>query len=480
MEKNLTTTKYEMVEMCFPGPTDGNPFLDVVFQAEFTYLNRTLYVDGFYDGNGIYKLRFMPDSEGVWKYFTRSNIPCLDSIAGQIQCLPAKKGVHGPVRVHNTFHFCYDDGTPYRPVGTTCYVWNHQPAPLRDKTIQTLKSAPFNKIRMCIFPKDYEFNKNEPEVFPFECSESGGFDFTRFNPKYWRILEECIRSLEELNIEADIILFHPYDRWGFSGMDVQTDDRYLKYTVARLASFRNVWWSFANEYDLMTSKTVTDWDRFFQIVQSCDPYQRLRSIHNCSGFFYDHGKPWVTHCSIQSSDLHKAEEWRNCYRKPVIVDECCYEGDIDMNWGNISAEEMVSRFWYGFVGGIYVGHGETYINDREELWWSKGGELVGESPARIAFFKKILDEAPEGFAPLIREWKDRPLMGVEGEYYLHYTGTRQPSFRRFELPENAEFGVEIVDTWNMEIQKLTGTVSGNVTISLPGRKYLAVIFRRVN
>ena len=27
------------------------------------------------------------------------------------------------------------------------------------------------------------------------------------------------------------------------------DDRYLRYVVARLAAYRNVWWSLANEYD---------------------------------------------------------------------------------------------------------------------------------------------------------------------------------------------------------------------------------------
>ena len=32
-------------------------------------------------------------------------------------------------------------------------------------------------------------------------------------------------------------------------------------------AYRNVWWSLANEYDLMRTKTMADWDRFFRIVQ---------------------------------------------------------------------------------------------------------------------------------------------------------------------------------------------------------------------
>ena len=78
----------------------------------------------------------------------------------------------------------------------------------------------------------------------------------------------------------------------------------------------------------------------------------------------------------------------------MVVDECGYEGDIHMSWGDLSPEEMVDRFWLGFASGGYVGHGETYVNDEEWLWWSKGGELSGESPQRIAFLREIWEAVP--------------------------------------------------------------------------------------
>ncbi len=31
-----------------------------------------------------------------------------------------------------------------------------------------LADAPFNKMRMCVFPKHYRFNQNEPPTYPFE------------------------------------------------------------------------------------------------------------------------------------------------------------------------------------------------------------------------------------------------------------------------------------------------------------------------
>jgi hypothetical protein len=83
-----------------------------------------------------------------------------------------------------------------------------------------------------------------------------------------------------------------------------------------------------------------------------DPYNHLRSIHNCLAF-YDHTKPWVTHCSIQSSHLDRVPLWLKKYGKPVVVDECCYEGNIHKMWGDLSPEEMVLRFWVGFTLGYW-------------------------------------------------------------------------------------------------------------------------------
>ena len=82
------------------------------------------------------------------------------------------------------------------------------------------------------------------------------------------------------------------------------------------------------------------------------------------------------------------------YRKPIVFDEVKYEGDIEQRWGNLSAEEMVHRFWQGTIAGTYVGHGETYQHPDDMLWWAKGGMLRGKSPARIAFLRKVLEDGP--------------------------------------------------------------------------------------
>ncbi len=225
----------------------------------------------------------------------------------------------------------------------------------------------------------------------------------------------------------------------------------------------------ANEFDLMEAKDMADWDRFFRIVQESDPYQRLRSVHNCRGF-YDHSKPWVTHCSVQHSDLERVAEWRETYGKPVVVDECKYEGNIENQWGNISAREMVHRFWLGTVGGGYVGHGETYLHPDDVLWWSKGGVLHGESPQRIAFLRQVLDESPPaGLEPVNR------LCASKGtDYYLYYFGVSQPAVQTLDLPEDRSYTADVIDTWEMTVTPLPDVYSGKSIVDLPGRPYLAL------
>lgn len=477
MGEKRSIEKWDLFEIELTGPVEGNPFIDVNISAEFRNKHRCIKVEGFYDGDGIYRVRFMPDDTGDWNYITKSDCKQLAGKKGVFYCEEPSKGNHGPVRVEG-HHFAYEDGNPFMQVGTTCYVWNHQGDELEEKTLQTLKDAPFNKLRMCVFPKRYDFNKNEPEYYPFTGSLEAGWDFTRFNPEFFRHLEKRIQDLLELGIEADLILFHPYDngQWGFDRMDKETDNRYLRYLIARLAAYRNIWWSMANEYDLMEDKTMQDWDRFFKIVQKHDPYQHLRSVHNCHQF-YDHNKPWVTHASIQRPNPGKSKEWRKQYQKPLVIDECCYEGNIHHGWGNITAREMVHRFWAGFSNGGYVGHGETYIHPEDILWWSKGGVLHGESPVRIKFLKEIMEEMGP-VDPVDGYWDVSVARNEKGDF-IFYFGNRQPSYYYLDLSGKAEYTIDVIDTWEMTITNLKGNYSGKCKVELPAKPYIALCVKPI-
>src|SRR4051794_25953020 len=66
-------------ELVLKGPSDGNPFVNVELSATFTQGRKQVRVSGFYDGDGTYRVRFMPETTGEWAYTTKSNRPELDA-----------------------------------------------------------------------------------------------------------------------------------------------------------------------------------------------------------------------------------------------------------------------------------------------------------------------------------------------------------------------------------------------------------------
>jgi len=450
-----------------------NPFTEVSLTCRFECGGKAVAAHGFYDGENTWKVRFMPTGEGRWTYRTQSNDPGLNGKTGAFQCGPPSEGNHGPVVIRNTYHFAYADATPYYPVGTTLYNWIHREESLQEQTLATLRRHAFNRVRFCAFPKWYRYNRVEPPLYPWPRKGRNGFDRDRFNPAYFRHIERRVEDLLRMGIEADIILFHPYDRWGHSRMTAAQDDAYLKYAVSRLAPYRNVWWTMANEYDLMRAKSMADWDRFFQLVRQFDPYGHPRSNHNCRRW-YDHSKPWVTHCNIQAGggDLYEiAVRAREKYGKPVVIDEYGYEGDIPQGWGNRSPEEETHRHWGAALAGGYASHGETYYNKEEKLWWAVGGKLVGKSPARLAFLRKIVEAAPyEQMAPDPTLSPGDYVLCKPGAYYLIYFPRGDPA--TLVLPGTTPYKVDSIDTWNMAVTAVGTARPGKFTFTPPRARTL--------
>jgi hypothetical protein len=335
---------------------------------------------------------------------------------------------------------------------------------------------------MTVMPKNYDvYINNEPPFYPFEGSKEKGWDFFRPNPDFFRNFERRILELQKIGVEADVILFHPYDfgKWNLDKMNSEEASLYLSYLIARISSFRNVWWSMANEYDIMR-KTDEEWEKYFRVIQTYDPYGHLCSIHNGMAW-YNHSKPWITHLSIQTAYLQDIQDWRELYKKPVVIDECVYEGNIPNDWGNLTAEEMVNRFWISYCRGAYCTHGETYIHRENILWWSKGGKLYGKSPERIAFLHRIMTEAPaEGVYPLHNQWNKETQLIKDREWYLYYYGNSQQAMARIMLPKELKFRLEVIDAWNMTITPVAGEFSGRTEIPLPGRPYVAVRAKVIN
>ncbi|MCD8051598.1 MAG: DUF4038 domain-containing protein [Clostridiales bacterium] len=451
----------------------------------------------------------MPKQAGVYRYTITG---CLFA-SGTIE-IEAGDG-HGLVIAQGQ-HFTFEDGTPYFPFGTTVYALAHQPQHLIDETLATLSASPFNKIRTCVFLKDYAYNHNEPLYYPFEKNADSSWDVNRPCLAFWDHLEQTLCAIGRMEIQVDLILFHPYDRWGFSAFTQEENLIYLDYLLRRFAAYPFLWWSLANEYDLcIEHKTVQDFEALEEFVAANDPYHHLLSNHNCFAP-WDFSRSNITHVSYQTKSVTHVAEWYRTYQKPVVVDECCYEGNLPYLWGCISGQEMTARFWGSVVSGGYCTHGETFLDENEIIWWSKGGKLRGESPARIAFLKSFVETLPgpieplpgqydsvfqmqpeqlpqlletvppsaKGFAMAVRmNLVEREVM-ASGEYvyrgkvgsqvHLVYLERFCPAAFEIDLPECQTYRVEVIDTWEMTRKTVLTGASGKTTVPLPGKPYMAI------
>ena len=153
---------------------------------------------GFYDGDGTFRARFMPDRAGQWSYTTRcATEPGLDGKTGTfIATAPSK---HGPVKASGS-KLVYADGAPHHSVGTTVYGIAGLDEARFNLTMQTLREYRFNKVRMMAFASGFAGDQ-QPYV---------GKRLDIFNVDFWRNLDHAVATLCDAGIQADVILFDLY------------------------------------------------------------------------------------------------------------------------------------------------------------------------------------------------------------------------------------------------------------------------------
>ncbi|GAA3758223.1 DUF5605 domain-containing protein [Microbacterium kribbense] len=450
------------MELTFGGtyalPVDNVPPVLV----RFCHGTHAVVVPGFWDGETTYRVRFLPELVGTWTWRTEAERAGIRSASGAFTVLAS--AMRGAVRVAHRFHFAHADGTPFRPVGTTVYNWLHQDEPVRRETVAAIAGAGFNKLRFLIFPQAGGYVEHEPTLMPF-ARDGGEWDVSAPSIPFFRQLDAAVELLGAHGIQADVLIFNAYDRghFGLNQLSAAEDDVYLRYLVARLSAYPNVWWSLCNEFDQL-GRRPGRWHRVGALLAQLDPSAHVRSIHNWIEL-YDNNQDWVTHASVQNGsatvDFGRASLYRDVWGKPVILDEIKYEGDIPERWGAISGRQLVHRFWVAAVSGCYASHGESLSRNDGSLHVVAGGSLHGEAPARLGFLRDILDGlVVDGLDP-IDKWDDPAFVaGAPRRQYLQYFGRSAPEQWSFRLPQGPlgerlmvgdAFDVDLIDTWHMTI-----------------------------
>jgi hypothetical protein len=271
----------------------ANPFRDAAVVGEFVSpTGHTNVVDGFYDGDQTWRVRFAPDVEGDWTYFLRGEGVEIQE-RGQLRCTPAMG--HGPIRVHpdNPYAFALADGTPFFPMGDTCYgLFDDTPITpaLRREYLKTRRDQRFNFIRLTVGHSEARAATNAAYWAWGGTGRPGGADLDRFNPEFFRQFDAFLREVREQGMKVELILLNFYRR-PYTDTDAWTSGReqqWLRYLLARYAAFDHVFlWTLANEYETHPDGKYrldfpgdVDWARATaRFIKENDPYRHLVTVH---------------------------------------------------------------------------------------------------------------------------------------------------------------------------------------------------------
>lgn len=342
---------------------------------------KSISVPGFYDGDGIWKVRFSPLSTGLWKYTISSPHILIEQPYGYIQCIENENvNIHGGLEINpeNPYHFEYEDGTKYFLLGYECnWLWA---LGFDDKNVQKvkefikqIKSYSFNHIFINLYAHDTSWCNGVTSIKDYGPPKHYLWEGTNENPEFgylnmafFRNLDRVVKCLMEEGIIAHLY-FKAYNKKVNWPLKYSVEEElYFKYIASRYQAFSNIVWDFSKEAFHETDKEYIK--SRINLVKECDAYHRLFTIHDdryySSNEKYNESIDFIT--LQQHSDFYTSILLERQKRKwPVLNAEFGYEpgplGSDDLTYQvGHSPEEIIRRAYHIVMAGGYPGYYYTY------------------------------------------------------------------------------------------------------------------------
>lgn len=403
-----------------------DPFRDVILNCTFrSPSGREVTVQAFWDGDFVWKVRFMPDEIGKWTYRTacsNEHDESLHNRAGCFETVPYKGNnhlhIHGPLRLSDNHRYLmHEDGTPFfwladtawnGVIRSTLHEWSEY---LSYRRKQGFTSVQFVLTHWRGGPCDIEGEKayeGKKKILSLNVDF-----FKRVDPKF-SMINEC--GL----IAAPVILWALGDS---PGVNLVEDEAVLlaHYLTARYGAYILVW-ILAGDGDYRAEK-AEQWKRIGRTL-FLKKHRQLVTIHPAGKHWilpeFLHEK-WLDIIGYQSG--HGVDEdrlrwicfgppskdWRLKPTRPIINLEPNYEEHLAYGTGKPITARMVRRaaYWSLLVsppaGVSYGTNGVWYWAEKPEIPfdhphagiakpWREAIKLPGaEDMSRL---KRIISEVP--------------------------------------------------------------------------------------
>lgn len=400
---------WERTELSFTSSkTYGNPVQEVrEFQITFTSpTGKEKLINGFWDGENIWKARFMPDETGEWSYQTKcsdSKNTGLHAQKGSFMCAPnagtSPFAIHGAI-IHQpgTYFLSHADGTPF--FYTACTAWNGALKATDEEWTKYLKHRlenGYSAIQLVTTQwRAAETNSLNQVAFD-------GCGKINIHPEFFKVMDKRIDEVNAHGLLAAPIILWTLQRGNgreFSPGYFLPDDQAIilaRYIVARYGA-NHVMWMLGGD-GTYTGTFEQRWKTIGRAVFD-GTHQGVAGQHPCGlswigevykdetwleviGYQSSHGKDSSTVSWITSGPMSK--QWKNLPPKPYINLEPNYE---QIRFAITDKDVRNASYWSIFATPL---SGITY--GANGIWpWLRPGEKIlnhTDAPGTSPWYESI-------------------------------------------------------------------------------------------
>jgi CubicO group peptidase (beta-lactamase class C family) len=461
--RKVSIEQYHLHDFSYTASAAGNPF-DVDLAGEFVgpYGVR-LRVPGFYDGGGVWKIRFSPTRQGEWSMRTVSSLSALNGKSESgIWCGPNHAAaIHGALRVDTAhpYHFIYEDGTRYFLLGYEAdWLWG---ADMQDPErklmrhlIDQIASRGFNHLMVNLYAYDtswspgrrHQWDWGPAPVYPWEGTNDKP-NHSRLNPKFFQIYDGMMSALQEKGIVAHIMLKVYNKKVNWPAKYSAEEERYFRYVVARYQGYSNVVWDFSkeahNEKDFLLQR------RLIGLIRSEDQYGHLVTAHDDDMYYWtpEFNSSLDFRTDQQHSLWSEMIAFDRAIRKyPVVNSEFGYERGVDKmptyriedDW-----QDQLRRAYLIYLAGgygVYYYHNTAWdvVKPDPEPPGAQRFQLLKDSLAAPPYWRM----EPHGELAV-----GGPCLALPGEVYAFYVEGSSITINLLGLEDPGKARAEWIDTW---------------------------------
>ena len=370
-----------------------NPYRDVTLNV--TYKNpdgKEVKFWGFYDGNQTWKIRFMPDRIGTWKY----DAVFSDGSAGigrTFECV--QSDIPGMISVDqvNPTWFGYKGGEHLLVrsfhVGDRFFAENW-PATKRKEFLDWLQAQGYNMLSVA----SHYLNRDV---------EGRGRGWR--TPNLWPLNAVEFQKMEAIleDLAGRKIIVYPFA--GFFGQSSnfpashREQTEYIEYILARLGAYWNVLFNVAGPEpaikpdEFQHAMTAADINRLGREIKKLDIFGHLLSVHNPSGDDPFRDEDWLSFVTLQGwkgtnlSDIHKALLKNHHKTKPLFAQEVFWPGNKYHNIRNDA--DIRKKAFVIIMSGAAINYGD--MDGDSSSGFSGSMDLSDRKQARHDIVKKVWD-----------------------------------------------------------------------------------------